>query len=173
MLPNQEQLFEHMYQENFWKLRRYALIYLSESQSEEIVQDTFYEAAQKIDLLLEHKNPEGWLMNTLKNKVRNCQRQNQKDMLRLVSLDSEIALQVTAPENVEDTIERDEALFALSQKITETLSSEDLYLLRRIVFDKASHKEVSSELGITVWGSQKRLERIRDRLSIIFPGHRK
>ena len=94
-------------------------------------------------------------------------------MLRLVSLDSEIALQVTAPENVEDTIERDEALFALSQKITETLSSEDLYLLRRIVFDKASHKEVSSELGITVWGSQKRLERIRDRLSIIFPGHRK
>ena len=69
MLPNQEQLFEHMYQENFWKLRRYALIYLSESQSEEIVQDTFYEAAQKIDLLLEHKNPEGWLMNTLKNMV--------------------------------------------------------------------------------------------------------
>lgn len=173
MFPNQEQLFNRMYQENFWKLRRYALIFLNENQSEEIVQDTFYEAAQKIELLLEHDSPDGWLMNTLKNKIRNCQRQNQKDLLRLVSLDSEIALQVATPENAEDIIERDETLAEFSQKITEALSPEDLHLLRRIAFEKASHKEVSSELGITVWGSQKRLERIRDRLSKIFPGHRK
>lgn len=172
MLPSQENFFNQLYQENFWKLRRYALTYLNENQAEEIVQDTFFEATQKIDILMTHENPGGWLMSTLKNKIRNCQRKNQKDLMMLVSLDSEIALQIAAPESAEDIIEQDETLSIASQKIKDNLSPDDLHLLKRIIFDNASHKEVSDELGISIWASQKRLERIRVKLGKLFPGHR-
>ena len=106
MLPNQENFFNQLYQENFWKLRRYALTCLNENQAEEIVQDTFFEATKKIDILIAHENPGGWLMDTLKNKIRNCQRRNQKELMLLVSLDSETVLQIAAPRNTEDVTEK-------------------------------------------------------------------
>lgn len=172
MLPNQENFFNQLYQENLWKLRRYALTCLNENQVEEIVQDTFFEATKKIDILIAHENPGGWLMDTLKNKIRNCQRRNQKELMLLVSLDSETVLQIAAPRNTEDIVEQNELLSSTSQIIKDSLSSDDLHILKRIVFDNASHKEVSDELGISVWTSQKRLERIRAKLRKLFPGHR-
>lgn len=173
MHPNQEKFFTQIYRENFWKLRRYACIYLNENQAEEIVQDTFFEATKKIEILLEHENVGGWLMNTLKNKIQNFRRQNQKDLLRFVSLDSEMVLQISTSENTENIVEEKETFEITSQKIRDSLSQEELYLLKRIVFDNASHKEVSSELGISVWSSQKRLERIRGKLDKMFPDYRK
>ncbi len=172
MLPKQESFFDKLYQENFWKLRRYALICLNENQAEEIVQDTFFEAAQKNDILITHENAGGWLMSTLKNKIRNCQRKNQKELMLFVSLDSGIALQIAAPGSAEDIIEQNETVSIAFQKIKDNLSPDDWHLLKRIVFDHASHKEVSGELGISVWTSQKRLERIRVKLGKLFPGYR-
>lgn len=172
MLPNQEVFFNQLYQENFWKLRRYALTCLNENQAEEIVQDTFLEATKKIDILVAHENPGGWLMDTLKNKIRNCQRKNQKELMLLVSLDPETILQIAAPRSTEDIVEQNESLSATSQIIKDSLSPDDLHILKRIIFDNASHKEVSDELQISVWASQKRLERIRVKLSKLFPGHR-
>lgn len=172
MLPNQENFFNELYQENFWKLRRYALTCLNENQAEEIVQDTFFEATQKIDLLMAHENAGGWLMSTLKNKIRNCQRKNHQELMMLVSLESENALQIAAPESAEDIVEQNEAISDTSQKIKDALSPDDLLILKRIIFENASHKEVSDELGISVWTSQKRLERIRVKLGKLFPGHR-
>jgi DNA-directed RNA polymerase specialized sigma24 family protein len=37
------------------------------------------------------------------------------------------------------------------------------------VFDRASHQQVAQEFGISVYASQKRLERIRDKLYTVFP----
>lgn len=172
MLPHQETFFNQLYHDNFWKLRRYALTFLNEHQAEEIVQDAFFEAAQKLDFLMVHENAGGWLMMTLKNKIRNCQRKNQKELMLLVSLESGNVLHIAAPRNAEDIVEQSEAVSDASQKIKAALSPDDLLLLKRIVFDRASHKEVSDELGISVWSSQKRLERIRVKLSKLFPGYR-
>lgn len=173
MLPDQEEFFDRLYREYFWKLKRYSLLYLNESQAEEIVQDAFHEAVEKIDSLYIHENPGGWLMNTLKNKIRNCQRTNRRDLLRLVSLDAEPAMQAAAPGNAEDRMEQQEALASASERIGQALSPDELYLLRRIAYGNASHKEVAAELGISVWASQKRLERIRDKLDKLFPGYRR
>lgn len=172
MLPNQENFFNELYQENFWKLKRYALTCMNENQAEEVVQDTFLEATQKIDILMTHENAGGWLMSTLKNKIRNWQRKNQRELMLLVSLDSETVLQIASPECAEDIVEQNETILTTSQKIKDALSSDELYLLKRIIFENASHIEVSNELGISVWTSQKRLERIRVKLSKLFPGFR-
>lgn len=172
MLPYQENFFNQLYQETFWKLRRYALTYLSESQAEEIVQDTFFEATQKIDILMTHENAGGWLMNTLKNKIKNLQRKNQKELMLLVSLESQDILQIADPKSADDIVEQKETFSHTSQKIKDSLSPDEIHLLKRIVFDNASHKEVSEELEISVWTSQKRLERIRVKLGKLFPGYR-
>jgi len=41
------------------------------------------------------------------------------------------------------------------------------------VFDRASHLEVAQEFGISVYASQKRLERIREKLYTVFPERKK
>ena len=49
------------------------------------------------------------------------------------------------------------------------LTPEEFRLLKRLVFDRASHQQVAQEFGISVYASQKRLERIRDKLYTVFP----
>lgn len=39
-----------------------------------------------------------------------------------------------------------------------------IYLMRRIVLDKATYKEMSDELGIKLWACQKRMQRIIQKL---------
>ena len=59
------------------------------------------------------------------------------------------------------------------EKIEKVLSPEEYRLLKRLVFDGASHLQVAREFHITVYASEKRLERIRDKLSAVFPGRRR
>ena len=59
------------------------------------------------------------------------------------------------------------------ETIEQTLTAEEYQLLKRIILNKASHLEVAQELGITVYASQKRLERIRDKLGKAFPERKK
>lgn len=44
------------------------------------------------------------------------------------------------------------------------VSKEEMYLLRRIVLEKATYLELSKELGITVWTCQKRMQRLLKKL---------
>lgn len=173
MNHEQEQFFNQKYVDSFWRMKRYASLFLHDDQAEEVVQSAFHEAVEKIDTFFSHENPDGWLMAVLKNKISNYQRENQRDLLRLVSLDSQTALQAAAAGNTEDAMEQEEALESTEETIRQTLSKEELYILKRHVFENASHREIASELGITIWSSQKRLERIRDKLGKIFPGYRK
>lgn len=113
------------------------------------------------------------MIHTLKNKISNFQRKNQSDLLRLVTLDSETASQIVDTRNTEDPMEQQESLEDAKRTIRNTLSKEEQYILRRLIFENTSHKEVASELGITIWTSQKRLERIRNKLEKDFPGYRK
>ena len=59
------------------------------------------------------------------------------------------------------------------EKIERALTREEYQLLKRLILDKASHLEVAKELGITVYASQKRLERIRGKLYKAFPEQKK
>ena len=173
MLPEQELFFIQLYENNLWKLKRYASMFFNPNQAEEVVQDTFHEGVEKVDILFGHKKPEGWLMNVLKNKMRNLQRKNQRTLLRFVSLDSEAAAAIPAPEVIEAAEQTAKEKESVMKKIEETLSEEELYILKTLVFERSSHRELSDKLGISVWASQKRMERIRDKLGKLFPGRRK
>ena len=84
----------------------------------------------------------------------------------------ENAQQFPHEESVENTVlhklEVDKLHTALAM-----LTPEEFRFLKRLVIDKAGHRAVAGEFGITLWASQKRLERIRAKLNEIFPEWRK
>lgn len=173
MRPEEERFIYQIYMDNFSTLKRYANIHLNPIQAEEVVQDTFWQAIEKSDALLQYENPSGWLMNTLKYKIRNLKRANQKELLRLISLDCGEVLLLSDFKSAEDVAMQNEALSTAVQKIQNALSKEELYLLKRFAFDSATHRELAQELGISVWACQKRLERIRTKLGELFPEHKR
>ncbi len=164
MLPEQDLFIEELHRKYFRKLTLYAMSVLrNRDRAQDIVQDTFHQALEDIEGLMVHENPGGWLMNTVKNKIRESERARRRYINRFVSLDSEISEELMpASELAAELNEPDEVLTL--EKIEQALTSEEYNLLKRLVFDKASHLEVAKELGITVYASQKRLERIRKKL---------
>lgn len=131
----------------------------------EVVQDTFHEAVRKIDTLMNHENPRGWLKKVLKNKLMHARRSHNRYILRFLSLDTDIAngeavLAAKTPAHTEEDILRE---------VCEALPPEEWELLRMIVLEHRPYKVVAEELDVTVWTCQKRVQRIRDKLKQKFP----
>lgn len=171
MTPEQEDFLEALHKEYFNRLALYAESGLfNRSKAQDVVQDTFHDAVKRVDELIRHTNPPGWLTQTVKNKVREYNRSHLRYTRRFLSLDSDLAADcpclTTGSSDREDSGDNPEALLA---EIRRRLTPEELYLMERFAFDKASHLEIAQELGITVWSSQKRLQRAREKLSDLFP----
>ena len=164
MMPDKNELVERLYRLHFKKLFIYANAVLRDpEQAKDVVQDTFHEALRRIDVFAKHENPGGWLMNTLKNKLKENERTRRRDLLRLLSLDADFPDESNLPEE----------LVAAQPEPQEESVIEEYQLLKRLVFDRASHLEVAQEFGISVYASQKRLERIREKLYTVFPERKK
>ena len=165
VLPEQDVFIEKLHHLYFNKLTIYAVSVLRDAtRAQDVVQDTFHEAVIHIDKLLAHENPGGWLMQTLKNKIKESERSRRRYISRFLSLDSDIATELIA--EVEQPVDGAPQVLL---KVEKTLTKEEQHLLRRLIFENASHLEVSQELGITVWASQKRLERVRQKQRRVFP----
>ena len=68
-----------LYHENFKPLYRYAKNALNDpSIAEEATQEVFCLACVKSEELSQSNNPQGWLMNTLKNLIRSTKREREK-----------------------------------------------------------------------------------------------
>lgn len=173
MLPEQDEFIERLHRKYFRKLTLYAMSALRDSsKAQDIVQDAFHEALLHIDDLMRHENPGGWLMETVKYKIRDSERSHRRYIRRFLSLDTDIpAERVLWSEPTAELCEPDEVLPI--EKIERALTREEYQLLKRLILDKASHLEVAKELGITVYASQKRLERIRGKLYKTFPEQKK
>lgn len=161
MRADQDEFLEDLYREVFESLWRYAFSYLGDSEmAAEVVQDTFHEAVRKIDTLMNHENPRGWLKKVLKNKLMHARRSHNRYILRFLSLDTDIAngeavLAAKTPAHTEEDILRE---------VCEALPPEEWELLRMIVLEHRPYKVVAEELDVTVWTCQKRVQRIRDKL---------
>ena len=71
----EEKFIEQLYREMYTRLYLYAKNAQGNKMlAEEAVQDTFRIACIKPESLMSSKNPRGWLINTLKNVIRNRQR---------------------------------------------------------------------------------------------------
>ena len=161
---------EALYNANYERLYIYAEnLLFNAAYAEEAVQETFFEAVRKQDALMRHAKPEAWLMETLKNKIRVGSRRRALEALYFISLEQDLA-QESKKLAVEDRPFG--SINELLDAIRALLPPEDYRLLCRITLEGATHLEVAKELGISVWSSQKRLQRIRKKLcmplSIIF-----
>ena len=173
MMPDKNELVERLYRLHFKKLFIYANAVLRDpEQAKDVVQDTFHEALRRIDVFAKHENPGGWLMNTLKNKLKENERTRRRDLLRLHSLDADFPDESNLPEELV-AAQPEPQEESVIEKVERVLTPEEYQLLKRLVFDRASHLEVAQEFGISVYASQKRLERIREKLYTVFPERKK
>lgn len=173
MMSDEKALVDRLYRLYFKRLFIYANAVLrDQEQAKDVVQDTFHEALRLIDVLEKHENPGGWLMNVLKNKLKEYERSRRRDLRCLLSLDANFPDESTLPEELilEQTEPQSESVLEIIERV---LTPEELQLLKRLVFERASHQQVAQEFGISVYASQKRLERIRGKLHVVFPERKK
>ena len=65
-----EEFFTVLYREYFNQIKLYAMAHISDPhRAEEIAQDTFHTAVEKIDTLMKADEPIRWLKRTAKNKI--------------------------------------------------------------------------------------------------------
>ena len=169
MMPDEKELVERLYRLYFKKLFIYANAVLRDQElAKDVVQDTFHEALRHIDVLAKHENPGGWLMNVVKNKLKEYERSRYRDLRRLLSLDADFPDKSNLPEELVsgEPEPQGESVLEIIERV---LTPEELQLLKRLVVERASHQQVAQEFGISVYASQKRLERIRGKLYTIFP----
>lgn len=169
MMPDKNELVERLYRLHFKKLFIYANAVLRDpEQAKDVVQDTFHEALRCIDVFAKHENPGGWLMKVVKNKLKECERSRRRDLRRLLSLDSDFPDESNLPEDLvaAQPEPQGESVMEILERV---LTPEEFRLLKRLVFDRAGHQQVAQEFGISVYASQKRLERIREKLYTVFP----
>ena len=102
MNTEQKARIAELYLEMFHKLMAYARSSLeNEALAEEAVQETFRIACQKPEMLLESPNPQGWLVLTLRNTVRNL-KSNQASARRII--EKYLVPQITEISALEDGV---------------------------------------------------------------------
>jgi RNA polymerase sigma-70 factor (ECF subfamily) len=152
----QRKLIEELFLEMYDKLVTYARCSLPDaSLAEEAVQETFQIACQKPESLQESPNPQGWLVNTLKNTIRNI-KHNRANAERI------IAQYMHVPDD--RTYSEDEMnLGVLYEDIADT---EEFKMLKEFAIEGRSHLEMAMDRGITINACKKRLQRAKEKLRI-------
>lgn len=148
-------LIETLYRETYERLFIYAISALGDrALAEEAVQDTFRIACMKTDILAKSQNHIGWLINTLKNVIRNIRKTHAR-------LNRTVSAALAA-----NGVSEDSSMEAVEIEIfcTAVLGMEDYALIKRIAIDKCTMLEASEELGISVEACKKRVQRAKNKL---------
>ena len=86
-----DSFLEDLYLEMYKKLYYYAYVRLKDEQlSQEVVQDVFVLAQEKLEILRQSPNPQGWLIRTAGYTVLHAQRTRQLIQAHFAPLDEEI-----------------------------------------------------------------------------------
>lgn len=153
MLNDEQRRFiEKMYLEMFELLMAYACSSLeSESIAEEAVQETFRIACMKPEAVINSPNPKGWLINTLKNVIRNTKRK-QAGALKLLS--EYLASQSSRAGFSEDSI-------SLEVNYGSVAELEEFKLIKEMAVDGISQLEMAQARGISLDACKKRVQRAK------------
>lgn len=157
MDKEQNTLIEQLYMEMYDMLIIYARCALQEEAlAEEAVQETFQIACQKPESLQESPNPNGWLVNTLKNTIRNI-KHNRASAHRILTQYLELRID-------EDSYSVDK--LHLATLYGDIANTEEFKLLKEFAIDGRSHLEMAKSRGITVAACKKRLQRAKETLRL-------
>ncbi|MDR2570206.1 MAG: sigma-70 family RNA polymerase sigma factor [Oscillospiraceae bacterium] len=153
MNDNTNDLLSALHHEMYFDLVRIANMKLRDIQaSHDIVQDAFIVALEKIDVLNNHTNPKGWIVNTLKNKILHEFRARFRHSMLMKHLEPLIN-----SSNNSTSIE-------LWSYLSEIIEDEELFLLKLIYEEGYSLIEVSEKLGISYSACRKRVQRAKDKI---------
>lgn len=155
MNTEQKELIEQLYFEMHEALIIFARCSLEEEAlAEEAVQETFQIACQKPDDLFESLNPKGWIVNTLKNTIRNVKRRRESAcqlLFRYLEMQSKDAA------FSEDAV----SLEVMYENVADL---EEFKLVKEMAVDGRSHLEMATARGITVSACKKRVQRAKETL---------
>lgn len=124
--------------------------------AQDVVQETFYEAYRKIDILMEHPNQMGWLYSTAKNKKMKLGKKR-GDIYRLHE-DYEENLET------ENNGEEDFGEVELAETIKKSVSEEEYQMLRDYYLNGYTSVEVADKYGIDRGAIRMRMSRLKKRL---------
>lgn len=152
---DEEMFFEELYLNTREALLKY-LCSLSgpNGWAEDIVQDAYYEAYKRREMLLGHPNPAGWLYKTACNLYRNAKRR--RDNCN-ISLDVVPETQTIAEETHYEYVE-----WCIT--IQGALREKDGQLLRRYYLEGYSVREMAKEFNLTEENIRVKLNRIRKQM---------
>ena len=146
---------DELYRENYNKmLNMVRKDTLCASMAEDIVQDAFTEAVRKADIVYEHENPGGWLMETAKRKTMAVHHRVQK---RAILETEDILLEIKG-------YEADYGLVELHMVMDEVLNDHELMLLHMYYYCGYSARELAEMEGITEGNFKVRMLRIRNKV---------
>lgn len=155
MNAEQKRIIEALYLELYDKLMVYARLSLdSEPLAEEAVQEAFHIACQKPESVCGSVNPQGWMVNTLKNTIRNMKK-SRATARRIV--ETYMMTQLREVSVTEDRIH----LNVLYENVADT---EEFRLLSEMAVEGRSHEEMARSRGITVSACKKRVQRAKETL---------
>ena len=149
----QQEKIEALYIELFDKLMIYAQSLLgSEALAEEAIQETFRIACQKPEKVCESPNPQGWLVNTLRNTVRDIRRERTAALALVERYACSQPSKVTATEDG----------LRLELQYGDLARTEEFRLLVELAVEGRSHAQMAYDRGITVSACKKRVQRAKE-----------
>ena len=120
--------------------------------AEEAVQETFRIACQKTEDLCDSPNPEGWLVNTLKNVSANTLRSQATAQKLLDRYASDRIGEFPAPDD----------RIGIEVLYSDLAQSDEFVLLKELAIDKKTHLEMARKRGISVAACKKRVQRAKE-----------
>ena len=155
MKAQHEKEIDRLYLQMYPMLFEYARSTLSnDALAAEAVQDTFLIACQKPEAICESQNPQGWLVNTLKNVLSNTVRKQNIAKRVLLNYFESTKNEISYSE---DNID----LHLLYGKVAD---SEEFQLLKEMAIDGRSYEEMADSRGISIATCRKRVERAKKML---------
>ena len=153
MKADQKRKIEQLYLEMYSLLFEYGCSSLQNSSlSEEAIQETFRIACMKPEDLLTSPNPRGWLVNTLKNVIRNINRRQASANKLLIAY--------TAAHGNGGAFAEDEINLAVTY--SNIAHTEEFKLIKEMAVDGRSYLEMAQARGISVDACKKRVQRAKD-----------
>jgi len=161
--PEERAFIDKLYDEQFYQMFVYARTALSnEVMAQEAVQAAFETACVKVDELRASASPEGWLWNTLKNKIRNIHRHNKVMAKILVYIQADSQFNI---ENLPDERPVDTDVDILYEDLR---LYQEFDIIKKFAVEDKSVKEIAGEYGISVAACNQRLYRAKIKLRKLF-----
>lgn len=159
-----------IYESHYKQLHDLGMLFAShamarESIVEDAIQDVFLILLTKADQLVDHPNITGWLIVSLRNKLREQLKKEQRNRIH-----ETFSLDAQAQKHAEPQVSLNkEALeFLLEQeqtaKLTELLGEENAQLFQMYCINKIPAKTVAKAFGISESNVRVRANRIREKL---------